>query len=421
MRILRVIASMDPANGGPGQGIRNSVPAMEDLGVYNEVVCIDDPGATFLNKDPFKIHALGPGKSAWCYSSKLLPWLLQNLYRFDAVIIHGLWLYTGYAVMDAIRLLSDQKNSQSSELKVPKVFVMPHGMLDPYFQCAPGRKLKAIRNWFYWKLIEGNVVNNAEGLLFTCEAERELARVPFRPYRPKNEINVGYGIANPPLYTTEMREAFERICPEIENFSYLLFLGRIHEKKGVDMLIRAYIDIASTLFIEGGYSIKKKNYNETSSGESVVRPIKLVIAGPGLETEYGRKMQKMAREHTVLQHFILFPGMLSDDSKWGAFYGCEAFVLPSHQENFGIAVVESLACCKPVLITNKINIWKEIRYNGGGMVANDTLGDVKLMLEDWLSFKDEEKVYMSSKARTTYEENFAIMPSVNRLLKVVNR
>src|SRR5690554_4640847 len=173
MRILRVIASMDPSSGGPCQGIRNAIPALAELGVCNEVVCMDDPQAEFLDKDDFEIHALGPAKNAWAYSPKLIPWLKDNLNRFDVVIVHGLWLYPGYAVL---------KVYQSIQGKAPKLFVMPHGMLDPYFQKASSRKLKALRNWFYWKLIEKNLIQRADGVLFTCEQEMLLARETFRPY-----------------------------------------------------------------------------------------------------------------------------------------------------------------------------------------------------------------------------------------------
>jgi predicted TIM-barrel fold metal-dependent hydrolase len=198
MKILRVIGSMDPAEGGPCQGIRNTIPALEKLGVHNEVVTLDDPHAPFLAKDSFKIHALGPSQGPWRYGSKLIPWLIENLPRFDVVIIHGLWLYYSHAAALAVRRYRKLAGTQTEH---PKVYCMPHGMLDPYFQRAPERRLKAIRNWIYWKLIEHRVINGSDGVLFTCEAELLLAREPFRPYHPKLELNVGYGIGTPPAYS----------------------------------------------------------------------------------------------------------------------------------------------------------------------------------------------------------------------------
>src|SRR5690606_34234799 len=152
----------------------------------------------------------------------------------------------------------------------PKYFVMPHGMLDPYFQKAEGRRLKAIRNWLYWKLIEHKVVNNADGLLFTCEEERLLAKQPFKPYRTKKEYVVGLGIDVPPIHHADMDKAFQDCCKSLENRPFLLFLSRIHEKKGVDLLVKAYETLAS---------------NATSELPA------LVIAGPGLDSPYGKQIE----------------------------------------------------------------------------------------------------------------------------------
>ena len=133
MKILRVIPSMNPVHGGPCQGIRYSIPGMKKLGIYNEVVCMDNPGEPFLGNDSFIIHAIGKSGGPWKYNPRLFGWLLKNLQRFDVVIIHGLWLYHSYAVNKAI--LKIRGNNAYS----PKVLVMPHGMLDPWFQQAAGR------------------------------------------------------------------------------------------------------------------------------------------------------------------------------------------------------------------------------------------------------------------------------------------
>lgn len=381
---------MDPSQGGTSQAVRSMVPSLKDLGIGSEVVCLDEPEASFLKHDLFLIQAIGPAKGPWSYSSQLNGWLTNNLHRFDAVIVHGLWLYHGYATSNVIRKLRDRKDS-----RLPKLFVMPHGMLDPYFQRGPERKLKAIRNWLYWKLIEGGVVNRADGLLFTCTAELFLAREPFKPYHPKREINVGFGIEPPPPYTDAMRAAFLKKCPQLEGQSYLLFISRIHEKKGVDLLVEAYSKIA-------GHNAPK-----------------LVIAGPGLESDYGRSIQKMVSDANLSQS-VFFPGMLSGDEKWGSFYNCEAFVLPSHQENFGIAVVESLACSKPVLISNKVNIWHEIETAGGGMVSDDTIEGISQTMVRWMNTTSEEKYKMGQQARNAYEINFAIGPVARRIVEAVN-
>ncbi len=393
MNMLRVITSMDPASGGPCQGIRNSIPALAKLGAYTEVVCLDAPDASFLHKASFPIHAIGPAKGPWAYSSSLIPWLLSNFEKFDVVIAHGLWLYQTHAVKQALDIYKKQMNNKS----VPRFYVMPHGMLDPYFQKASGRKIKALRNWFYWKLIESKVVNNADGVLFTCEAELELARQPFTPYAPKKELNVGYGIPAPPNFNEEMNRAFQACCPLLKNRNYFLFLSRVHEKKGVDILINAYKKTLAA-------------YPEMPC---------LVIAGPGLETAFGKQLFALVENEVQLTSKVFFAGMLTGNAKWGAFYGCDAFVLPSHQENFGIAVVEALACTKPVLISNQVNIWHEIETCNGGFVADDTEAGTIELIEKWNRLDAAKMISMGLNAKHAYEKFFAIDPAALRMFNTL--
>lgn len=401
MKILHVIGSMNPVSGGPCQGIRNLNKAMAEKGVYREVVCLDDPESQFLGADPFIIHPLGPSKSAWQYSSKLLPWLIENLNRFDVVIINGIWLYHVFAALKAMRIVKRKKISNDSN-KAPRLFIMPHGMLDPYFQKASGRKLKAFRNWLYWKLIESKNIKQASGLLFTCEVEQRLAAQSFSVYKPNKEINVGYGVEDAPSFNIEMQKAFLEKCPDLNEKPYFLFLSRIHFKKGVDNLITAYI----------------KLFLQNKAQKSYRLPL-LVIAGPGMETAYGKSLEHLILRYPEVRSSILFLGMLTGQAKWGALYGCEAFVLPSHQENFGIAVVEALACEKPVLISNQINIWREIATEGGGLVKDDTLNGTIELLNDWIHLTEDEKIMMTQNARKSFEKNFAIDPAADRFIEAL--
>lgn len=393
MKILRVITSMNPIAGGPCQGIRNSIPALKDLGVANEVVCLDAPDADYLGKDDFAIHALGTGRGPWAYNKQLIPWLIKNAPNYDVVIIHGLWQFISYAVYKAIKHLRS-KTSNS----IP-YYVMPHGMLDPYFQKAPERRLKAIRNRIFWSFIEGKVVNNANGVLFTCQEELILARKTFSSYKPKEELNVGYGIQEPPYKTPKILEAFHEVCPEVIGTPFLLFLSRIHPKKGVDILLEAY--------------------NEWLESSNIKKPLKLVIAGPGLEANFGRDLQTMVNSKPKLKENVYFTGMLKGDAKWGAYYASEAFILNSHQENFGISIVEALACNTPVLISNKVNIWREIESNHSGFVENDTKLGTLTLLNKWSGLSVDKKNKMSYNARKTFEELFAIAPAAKRLKEAI--
>lgn len=382
MTILHITADMDPRAGGVCQAVRTMVAGLAARGVRSEVASLDDPAAPYVAAEPFPMHALGPGRGPWAYSPRLGPWLDANLGRFDAVLVHGLWLYAGYAARQAWRRRGAAR---------PPLFVMPHGMLDPYFQRAPGRRLKAARNWAYWKLVEGPVVNEATGVLFTCEEERRLARVPFRPYRPRRELVVGLGVEEPPAFAPAMRAALADILPTAPERPYLLFLSRLHEKKGADLLVRAY-----------------------AAGAAGPDAPPLVVAGPGLDTPYGRAVRALAAGAPA--GAVAFPGMVAGAGKWGAFYGAAAFVLPSHQENFGIAVVEALACGKPVLISNQINIWREIEAAGAGLVADDTPAGTHDLLARWARLPAAEQQAMGRRARAAYEQYFAIGPAADRLL-----
>lgn len=383
MNILRIIASMDPAMGGPCQGIRNSIPALKELGVNNEVVCFDTSDSDFLKDDEFKVHALGPAVGPYSYCSGYSKWLQNNLIRFDVLIIHGVWLYNSYGTF---RVWKELKRKGE---KVPSIFMMPHGMLDPYFQKSKERKLKAIRNSLFWHLFEKRVVNGSNGILFTCEMELLLARETFKDYHPRTELNIGYGIQAPPVLKRCQKGEFYSKCPEVIDRPYWLFLSRIHSKKGVDLLIKAY------------YRIKEKF-------DSVPD---LVIAGPGIDTGFGRQIRSMGADSQ-----IHFPGMLTGAAKWEAFYDAQAFVLPSHQENFGIAVVEALACATPVIISKKVNIWKEIISGKGGVICDDTEEGIYNALIEWKKIPKEEKKNLSTNASQIYRSHFTVETAARKMV-----
>ncbi|RZL65657.1 MAG: glycosyltransferase [Variovorax sp.] len=383
MKILHVICTMDPAAGGLAQALRNMVPALTAKGVHNEVLSFDPPGADFLGQDAFVVHAIGPAKGPYRYCAGLQPWLLQQAHRFDVVIAHGLWQHNNAGTASAL----SHHRRRHVAATTPAFYVMPHGMLDPYFQRAPDRRWKAVRNQIVWKLLEGRAVNGAQGVLFTCAQELLLARIPFKPYRPQRELDVGLGIQAPPPRRDELLTAFHAHCPALAGRPYLLFLSRVHEKKGVDLLLGAYLQLQR---------------------ERADLPA-LVVAGPGMDTVYGRSLRDMAGQAPDIH----FTGMLSGDVKWGAIHGCEAFVLPSHQENFGIAVVEAMACERPVLISNQVNIWKECEP--GGLVDDDTAEGTLRLLSRWLALAPAQRAALGVEARKAYLQNFSVEGAAQRL------
>jgi glycosyltransferase involved in cell wall biosynthesis len=156
----------------------------------------------------------------------------------------------------------------------------------------------------------------------------------------------------------------------------------------------------------------------------------LVVAGPGWDSDYGREVRALIDEanrsiastaNCKLQTADSVPihavGMLSGAAKWGALYGCDAFVLPSHQENFGIAVVEALACGKPVLISDQVNIWREIADADAGFVEADTEDGAVRLLKRFMVREDAPE--MAERARECYLSRFAIGPAASNFAQVL--
>src|SRR6185436_4419503 len=97
----------------------------------------------------------------------------------------------------------------------------------------------------------------------------------------------------------------------------------------------------------------------------------------------------------------------------------DAFILPSHQENFGIAVVEALACGTPVLISNKINIWREIAGDHAGYVENDDLAGTIELIRSWWETAENERSRIRINARDCFARRFEIARATESLLAVI--
>jgi glycosyltransferase involved in cell wall biosynthesis len=392
MKILHVISSMNPEIGGPGQGIRNFEHGLKGKDTTREIVCFNSQESVDSWENfGLKIYGLGDSSSAWQYNAKFSQWIEHNLANYDVIIINGLWLYHSYAMVKALKRFELKHN------KRPRVFIMPHGMLDPWFQKADTRKLKAIRNEIYWWLIEKNVVNYVDGLLFTCEEEIRMAKGTFNGYKPRKEINISYGIQAPPILSKNTIVEFKQKnnIPD----KYWLFLSRIHEKKGVDLLLSAYKQLLS---------------------EGINLP-ELLIVGPGIESTYWKEISKMINASEALLSKVHLMGMLQGDLKWSAIYGCETFILPSHQENFGIAVAEALACSKPVLISNQVNIWKEIKRAESGLICEVNVNSIVEMLRTFFELDDETKEKMKTQARYTFETHFDVNKTAQRFVDAISQ
>ena len=141
----------------------------------------------------------------------------------------------------------------------------------------------------------------------------------------------------------------------------------------------------------------------------------LVIAGP-IDTAYAEEMVIKAKSNPKIH----FSGMITSDSKWGAFYGCEAYVLPSHQENFGIAIVEAMACSKPVLISKNINIWREIDLGNGGWILDSvSVQNIQEQLKA-IASQDEKSLVIKGKAAfETYANKFDVAVCSNQFVQTL--
>lgn len=368
MRILHVIGSLSPADGGPPEAVRQLARAYSQIGVEVEVACQDSPTAPFLSSLAFPVHALG---QRWLgrfgLSPRLWRWLRRNASRFDGIVMNGIWVFPDVAV-------------RAAALRSGKPYaVFPHGALDPWFNKK--YPLKHLKKILYWPF-QYAVLRDARAVLFTTATERDLAVTSFRPNR-WNSLPIPYGIGEPEGDPATQMEAFYAAAPSLRNRRFLLFLGRLHEKKGCDLLLEAFARLAA----------------EFPQAD-------LVMAGPdqvGLQA----KLQQVAVQKGVAGR-VHWPGMLAGDIKWGALRAADAFVLPSHQENFGISVVESLAAGRPVLISNQVNIWPEINSMGVGLVDDDTAEGTERLLRQWLTLPETERLAMAARAHPCFAAHYSM-------------
>lgn len=375
MQILHIIGTLSPEAGGPSQAVR-MILSYRDVGYVGEVATLDDPAAPFLKTLDFPVHPLGPVTSTYGYTPKLVPWIQQNYQRFDGVIVHGLWQYCGRATRQALAG------------RMPYM-VFTHGMLDPYFKHAS--RLKHLKKWLYWAPVEYRVLRDAYRVLFTSPAESDLAKQSFWLHRWTPHV-VPYGVSGPPATPPEkLAESFFEHCPEVRGKRFLLFLGRIHRKKGCDLLIEAF----------------GKAAQEDSE-------LHLVMAGPD-QQGWSKDLAQIAASAGV-QDRVHWSGMLTGDSKWGAFCTCEAFVLPSHQENFGIAVAEALSCGKAVLLSDKVNIAEDIANDGAGLMEPDTAEGTLNLLDRWIATPPEARVAMAERAIECFRQRYDMRETAKTIL-----
>ena len=380
MRILHVIPSVDPASGGPAEGLKQFCSIYQDGGHEVEVASLDAPEAVARIDYPAKVYALGPGRGTYGYTPRAAPWFKDNLAGYDVVLINCIWQYNAFAACRALARIS----------KPYAVFT--HGMLDPYFKRR--FPLKHIKKLIYWHLILKKILSGAAAVLFTCEEEKILARESFPGYRV-HEMVVPYGTFGPDIDMAAAAESFLQRWPELRGQRLVVTMGRIHPKKATDILIQAF---AETLARDPARH--------------------LVIAGPD-QVGWQNQLEALAARLGVSAR-ITWTGMLKGTLKWGAFAASEVFALPSHQENFGIVVAEAQACGLPVILSNKVNIWREIESSAAGFVGDDTVEGTRACFERWAALDGHQIAAMRLRSRQCFDQHFNYVNTSKRTLEIID-
>lgn len=385
MRVLRLIETSNPAYGGPIEGSLRFGEIWASHGHRQDLLTLDAPEERHIKDYPGEIIPIGPPRDnkllhRYRYAPTMVAWLQKHAKEYDAILVSGLWRYLARGARVGL-----------AKVNTP-YFVLPHGMLDPWFRRT--YPLKHLGKQISWWWAEGPLLAGATNVLFTSAEEMHLAERSFWPYNIKGKV-IGYGTSDIIGDPSVQSAAFKAVLPALNGRRYLLFLSRIHRKKGCDLLVDAFSRI------------------------STKRPdLDLVIAGPD-QSGLVEGLRQSAEQFGIASR-VHFPGMLKGDVKYGAYRNAEAFVLPSHQENFGIVVAEALAAGTPVLISDKVNIWREIEADCAGLVAADTFEGTVSLLEKFLEIDKTELAKLKIRARKCFLDRFLVDKVALDLIDVIS-
>jgi glycosyltransferase involved in cell wall biosynthesis len=278
----------------------------------------------------------------------------------DIVHLHSLYLFHTWMTAKLCRRFG-----------VPYL-LRPHGTLDPFLW-----KRHRTRKALIETLFQNRVLRQAAAIHYTAEEEMRLAE----PYaHGARGIVIPNGLDLAEYAELPAPGQFRVLHPEISDRRIVLFLSRLNFKKGLDLLIPAFAQIARR------------------------RPdLHLVIAGPD-DGQRAAATGWIAAEGMAER--VTFTGLLDHRAKLAAFADAAMFVLPSYSENFGLAIVEALACGVPVAISDRVNIWREIEACGAGLVAPPTIDDVARQIETFAA-DPARAAEMGARGRTLVAERFS--------------
>ncbi len=312
MKILHILSSLDDRSGGPLRAVIDLSSAAMDFGLDSELVGPAPFRASECALPMEKIHVLSRARSPWSFIPDLRQWLAANVSRFDGVVIHGLWLHPGWCAASICSMNS-----------VP-YSVFPHGMLDIWPVYGQGI-IKATKKWVYWHLLERKVVSGSMCVFYTTKREMVNATSVFKTAAPA-AIVVPYGALHS---TTSLDIAEVDIAVrEKSEGKFALFLGRLHPKKNVEFLLRAWATAA------------------------MPPEWTLLIAGEG-SAHYKEKLNRIVLELGI-SRCVSFVGHVGGANKTHLLRSAAWFLLPSSQENFGIAPLEAIGAGCPIAVSPEV-------------------------------------------------------------------
>ncbi|MGP1346949.1 MAG: glycosyltransferase [Phycisphaerales bacterium] len=365
LRILHLINSIDPTTGGPANVLLRLATIQARRGHTVTIITSDDPGdieseMRSLETAGVRLITCGPARGPLRSSPRHVPAVRDAIARgIDIAHLHGLWQHLVHWGASTLRASS-----------VPHI-IRPCGMLDPW-TLRQGRWKKRAMLAFKARAD----LNAANALHFTTQTEMDLTR-PLRLRAPG--FVLPNGIEWSEFDSLPPPGAFRRSLSLDPDTPLVLFLSRLHHKKGIDLLLPAF----------------------AAGAPSNAR---LVLVGPG-DPETIARVDADAQRLGIAGR-VIRTGMLRGADRIAAFADADLFCLPSYQENFGVVVVEAGAAGTPVLISDQVNIHQQISDAGCGRVVSCEVKPLSETLRDMLADPDALKA-MGARAREHHRHHFA--------------
>jgi glycosyltransferase involved in cell wall biosynthesis len=375
MRILHVVPTYYPAvrYGGTIRAVHELARAQaadgHDVHAFTTNVdgsgCCDVPLGTPVNMDGVQVWYFPTGAGRRIYRSPAMGRALEtSLAGFDAAHLHSVFLWP-----------TTKAASTARRLGVPYVLT-PHGMLAPDLIRRKSSVIK--RAWI--AMFERRNIEGAAAVHVTAEAEAEdLLKLGFQPRRIVLAPN---GVEPPPALSHA-----DAVQADVDE-PYVLFLGRVNWKKGLDRLIPAMRHLPG---------------------------VRLIVAGND-EDNYQPQMEALALRMGVAGR-VRFTGAADDAEKWRLMAGARLLALPSYNENFGIVVLEAMAVGCPVVVTAEVGLANAVRKTGAGLVASGEPQSLATAMNALLA-DNELRRSMGEAGRRAARENFTwpkIARQMNRI------